>query len=85
MYHNISETGTKKLSRCDKNLSEKMWRCFIKYYYDFKSEKDTDDFNEYIKPYAILSAIALDVFIPLEHVQQYIDRNFENIMYNYFN
>lgn len=83
LYHNISEAGTKKLSRCDKDLSEKMWECFIKHYYDFKSEKEIDDFNEYIKPYATLSSIALDVFMPFEHVRQYIDKNFENIMYNY--
>lgn len=83
LYHNISENGTKNLSRCDKNLSEKMWRHFIKHYYNFNGEKEVDVFNEYIKPYAILSAIALDMFIPLEHVQQYIDKNFENIMHKY--
>lgn len=80
LYHNISDEGAKRLSRCERDLSEKMWRSFVKYYYDFKTEKEIDDFNEYIKPYAILSAIAIDIYMPIESVVEYIDTNFEKIM-----
>lgn len=80
LYHYISEEGLKAVSRCEKDLAIKMWRTFIKYYYNFINEKEIDDFEEKIRPISILSAIAVDNYIHHDSIQEYIDKNFENLI-----
>lgn len=59
IYHLLQKEHIEKISRCSVDLADKMWRFFIKHYKGFNTEKEIEEYNEYIKPYAFISSVAM--------------------------
>lgn len=76
IYHFIEPSHIEKLSRCSVDIADKMWRCFIKYYKNFHTEKEIDGFNEYIQPYSIISAIAMFAVVKKNGPKKFVTDNF---------
>lgn len=77
IYHFIRPESIELLSRCSTDIADKMWRFFIKHYKKLDSEKEIDDFNEYIVPYSIISAIAMLSIIKKDGVKKFVAENFD--------